>query len=58
MKEMLLIRNKGTEACRELQAQDPNRVTYEKRKAQEDAAKYRQIVAENRRRLGLEVSNV
>lgn len=56
MKTLCLVKNKGTELCRELQARDPNRLSYEQRKAKEDAEKFRQIIRENRIRLGLEAA--
>lgn len=57
MKTMCFVRNKGQEACSNLFEVDTQSIEAEKRKAREDAEKFRQIVRNTRLRLGLEVSH-
>lgn len=47
-------RNKGQKICAEVQAMETEQREWEKRSIKEDAQKFRQIVYENRVRLGLE----
>lgn len=54
MKALYLVKNKGTEVCRELQERDPHRISWEQRKIKEDAEKFRKIIQASRMRLGLE----